>query len=253
MSNVISIKGYTLHVHNNEPMVQDLELAKKLGYKEPRAIKKLIKRMVEAGQLAPETVWDTVSQTPSGGRPSQVYHLSEKAALKVITRSETTIADQITDEMIDVFIDARQGKPKQRHVDPLIAKNRQAVSIARTTVSLGKILGTDKAMLNVIVADNVKKATGMDITPLLPHKPVEEEPVTPTVLGKQIGLSGKAVNTELQTKGFQTKNAVGDWQPTEKGKSYCTVNPYKSPNSDHTGYRIMWYPKVSEHLSSNAA
>lgn len=116
-SNVISIHGYQLHVHDGEPMVQDLDLAERLGYAQFRDLRKLIKRMIDNGSIKKESVCATVSQTPGGGRPSTVYYLSEKAVLKVITKSETEKADQITDEMIDVFVSYRNGtlqqKPKQ--------------------------------------------------------------------------------------------------------------------------------------------
>jgi hypothetical protein len=43
MSNVISIHGYTITTHNGEPMVEDLEVATRLGYPQGRDIRKLIK------------------------------------------------------------------------------------------------------------------------------------------------------------------------------------------------------------------
>jgi len=115
MSNVISIQGYDLHLIDDKPMVKDLDLAERLGFSRDRDIRKIIKRLIDSGSIMVNEVCDTVAQTPSGGRPSKVYFLGEKAVLKVITKSETEKADQITDEMIDVFIDYRNGnlKPQQ--------------------------------------------------------------------------------------------------------------------------------------------
>jgi hypothetical protein len=54
---------------DNEPRIRDLDLAEKLGFKEPRAIRKLIKRYEKAGDLPCIHVRDTVSRTsmPRGG------------------------------------------------------------------------------------------------------------------------------------------------------------------------------------------
>jgi hypothetical protein len=108
MSNIVSIHGYELHVHDGEPMVKDLDLAVRLEYKEPRAIKKLIKRLIDSGAIKASEVRDTVSRAKNN-QMVVTFYLSEKAALKVITKSETEKADQITDEMIDVFISYRNG------------------------------------------------------------------------------------------------------------------------------------------------
>lgn len=35
MSNIVSIHGYAVEFHNNEPMIHDLVLAWKLGYESP--------------------------------------------------------------------------------------------------------------------------------------------------------------------------------------------------------------------------
>lgn len=257
MGNIVSIHGYQVQYHGSEPMIEDLELGKRLGYAEPRMIRKLIKRMLENNQLKPEQVRSTVERL-SNGAISTTYCLGEFASLKVTTKSETENADEITNEVIRVFIDARKGKPA-RTEDPVIASHRKALVIGRTYLSLGKMFGTDVAMSRAIAADRIKAATGVDVAPLLAHNSVEEAPVTPTELGKTVGLSAVAMNQALQDAGLQVKGPVdpkskkADWTPTEKGKPYCTVNPYKAPNSEHTGYRALWYPRVLAALNLAAA
>lgn len=256
MSNIVSIHGYTIVHHNGEPMIEDLELAKRLGYAEPRMIRRLIKNMLERGQLKPEQVCAGAAQTSDkGGRPATVFHLGEFACLKVTTQAGTEKADEITDEIIRVFIDVREaghGVPRRRYVDPVIEKNRQAVAIAQATLRLGKMFGTDQAMARAIAAEQIKTATGMDVTPLLANNSVDEAPVTPSVLGKELGISAQKMNKELEEQGFQRRDENGDWTPTEKGKPFCTVNPYKAPNSDHTGYRVLWYRQVLDELTQAA-
>lgn len=255
MRNVISIQGYTLHTHNDEPMVGDIELAERLGYERPRKIRELINRMLDRGQLKPEWVCLRAGQTSEkGGRPANVCHLSEKAALKVIVKSETDKSDQITDEIIDVFIAARKGetvKPK-RYVDPVIEQHKQAVGVCRSTLQLAKMMGTDLAMARAIAGERVEALTGIDVRPMLKGNSVEETPLTPTVLGKELGLSGRAMNAALVEAGLQIKNG-SDWEPTDKAKGLYTKNPFKSKSSDHTGYQLLWYRCVLDLVTSGEA
>ncbi|WP_086931631.1 hypothetical protein [Agarilytica rhodophyticola] len=114
MSNLISINNYDLHIFDGKPMIKDISLAEKLGYTEPKAIRRLIKRMLTKLQLKAENVRDTVTRINNGkGREVSEYYLDEKTTLKVITKSETENADAITDEMIDVFIAYRSGELQQ--------------------------------------------------------------------------------------------------------------------------------------------
>lgn len=257
MSNIVSIQGYTLHTHNGEPMVGDLELAQRLGYSEPRMIRKLIKRLIESGRILPEGVCTAVSQSPGGGRPSTVYHLGEKATLKVIVKSETEKSDQITDEIIDVFIAARNGKsikPK-RYVDPLIEQHRQAVGICRATLQLAKMMGTDLPMARAIAGQRVEEVTGIDLKPMLSNNSVKEEPVTPTTLGKELGISGKAMNKALVEAGLQT-NVDGAWEPTDKAKGLYSKNPLNpktaiTPAISCSGTNVYWKASQQNRRSCN--
>ena len=108
MSNIISIHGYDIHYIDGEPTIQDTDLAKRLGYAEPRMIRKLIKRMLDNDQLKPDQVRSTVERYKNATE-GEVFYLGEFASLKVTTKSETAKADEITDEIISVFIDARKG------------------------------------------------------------------------------------------------------------------------------------------------
>lgn len=250
MSKIISIHGYELHVHNGEPMVRDLELAEKLGYERPRRIRELIKVMLERSQIDPSLVCPRQRQTPGGGRPSLEYYLSEKAALKVITKSETLNADKITDQMIDVFIDARKGEPTQRHIDPVILQFKQATAIVKSTLQIGKLFGTDAAMCNAVAAKRVQSLVGVDVTPLLTNNSVADVPMTATALGALIGLSCVAMNKALEADGMQAKNATGGWTETDKAKEFCTNNPYQSKYSSRTGYQLLWFKSVLDEITA---
>jgi len=44
----------------------------------------------------------------------------------------------------------------------------------------------------------------------------------------------------------------GDRQARHNRKPFCTVNPYKAPNSSHTGYRVLWYRSVLDEMTKAA-
>ena len=110
MNEIIKIHDWTLTKTEgaDEPLVPDMEIAAKLGYKRPGNIRKLITRMVNAGQL---DRCSTVEHRPeNGGRAVEAYLLTEQQALKVIARSETQVADKILDEVIAVYMAWRKGQ-----------------------------------------------------------------------------------------------------------------------------------------------
>lgn len=254
MSNIVSINGYRIQYHNGDPMIEDLELARRLGYELPYDIRKLIRRMLDSGQLTQEQVFATTAKTSGkGGRPGVTYYLGEFASLKVTTKSETENADEITNEIIQVFIDAKNGKrPVRRAADPVITQARQASALMSTYLKVSKLLGTDIQTARAIAVERVRADVGMDFAPLLIGNSVADAPMTPTDLGKEIGLSGRKMNAALERDGFQARDDHDEWRPTEKGKPYCTVNPYKSPNSDHVGYRVLWYRRVLDAMEKAA-
>jgi Winged helix-turn-helix DNA-binding len=96
---------------DKEPRVLDLDLADRLGYSRPRDIRKLVERMIEKRQLTDVRATVSRSSIPNGGfRDDSAYHLTETQALKVAAKSETEPADKLLDEIIRVFLLAKQGK-----------------------------------------------------------------------------------------------------------------------------------------------
>ena len=99
------VNGWPLAVIEREsiPFIEDEELGRRLGYADPRMVRKLVRRIFNDSELM-----STVSQR--GGRPATVYLLKQNQALKVAMRSETRKADAIQDEIIAVYeawLDAR--------------------------------------------------------------------------------------------------------------------------------------------------
>lgn len=111
---VVRVQGWELAVMagESEPelRVRDVDLGRRLRYANPIDIRKLVRRLMEDGKLKASEVLATVAKTSErGGRPGTEYWLSEAAALEVIAKSETALADEILDEMIRVYMLARRG------------------------------------------------------------------------------------------------------------------------------------------------
>lgn len=92
------IQGWPLTVVRGEkqPLIEDEELGRKLGFDRPRRIRELIARIFNDSELC-----RTVRQ--SRGRSATVFYLTRSQALKVIMRSETPTADRVQDEIIAVY------------------------------------------------------------------------------------------------------------------------------------------------------
>ena len=142
---------------------------------------------------------------------------------------------------------------RARDPDPIILQLRRADAIISSTIRAGRLLGTEPAMARAIAVDEARRETGIDYQKLLANNSVEEAPVNPTELGKEQGWTAKQTNLKLEAAGFQYKDDTGQWLPTETGKPFCTVNPYKSPNSSHTGYRVLWFRRVLDALLRGVA
>lgn len=111
MSNIVKIENWSLAIENNEPRVRDLDLAERLGYAQPRDIRKLVKTYQKSGDLSQDDVRAVVARTRVGIAERNVteFWLSEAAALFIVTKSETKNAIALTKEMIRVFMLVRRG------------------------------------------------------------------------------------------------------------------------------------------------
>jgi hypothetical protein len=97
------VNGWRVTFVEGAPMIEDEELGRRLGYSDPRKVRELIARIFNDSELM-----RTVRQT--GGRPVSVAFLTERQAVKVCLRSETALANQIQDEVIEVFLAVRHGR-----------------------------------------------------------------------------------------------------------------------------------------------
>lgn len=138
MSNeiVVRVNGWDLVSESGkveEARIRDLDLAERLEYRESKAIRKLIKRLIDSGFL-PNILWrDTVSRQElcTGGvreLPVREYYLTEAEALLVVSRSETAAATALMQEVIDVYIAVRRGLLNNSDPAAIIAAVRESIT-----------------------------------------------------------------------------------------------------------------------------
>lgn len=104
--------------HDGEPRIRDLMVAERLGFNEPRAIRKLIARNLVELRTYGE-VRDAVSQTSqAGGRPGTEYWLNEGQALVLCALSRTPQAAAVRRQLIECFMAWRRGAEPPRLKTP---------------------------------------------------------------------------------------------------------------------------------------
>lgn len=98
-----------------EPRVRDVDLGDRLGYAEPRMVRKLIKRLRDSGEIPGVQSRDTVERqrTRNGGEREyavEEFWLTEREALLVCSASDAPNAGVVRAALVDLFIAWRRGK-----------------------------------------------------------------------------------------------------------------------------------------------
>lgn len=92
-----------LEVRDGVARVEDLRLAKALGFSDLHMIRTLIKRHIEALQQFGAVSVMQRKPGAKGGRPSTVFYLNEEQSLFITAKSDTPRAAEVTVEMVRVF------------------------------------------------------------------------------------------------------------------------------------------------------
>lgn len=95
-----------------EPRIRDLDLAESLGFERPRKIREIISRY--RANLLKFGICPTVGQIHEGaGRPATEYWLNKQQALFITTKSDASIAIEMTVELIRRFDAYERGAVQQ--------------------------------------------------------------------------------------------------------------------------------------------
>lgn len=93
----------------DEPRMRDIDLGTRLGYPNPKEIRKLARDHEKAGNINPFHVRAAVARTGAVPRFEDEMWFSEADALWLASQSKTPQAVALTKEMIRVYIAARKG------------------------------------------------------------------------------------------------------------------------------------------------
>ena len=126
------MNALTLTPVDGEPRVFDLTLAERLGFEQPRDIRKLVKRNLT--KLQRFGICATVAQIhPGAGRPTNAYYLNQKQAVWVCMKSETDIAFDVQAEIVRVFDAYLNGdiRPVANPLPPANPPNRLSAEMKK--------------------------------------------------------------------------------------------------------------------------
>lgn len=126
VTKMVRVHDWSLVVEaDNEPTIEDVELARQLGFAHEKNVRKLIVRLLGEGLLSDIECRSTVERRqigPHGGyRDLTRYRLTEEGALLVGARSETATGRQALRKMVSVFMAYRRGLLEPARVEPVLA------------------------------------------------------------------------------------------------------------------------------------
>lgn len=110
---------------------------------------------------------------------------------------------------------------------PDISQAEHAFKLIPSVVRAARMLGLDRNAAAISANQAVAKLTGANVMRLLGHTHLEAENqsalfFTPTELGRQIGVSGRAFNMLLAEAGLQAKKGE-HWAPLATAEGFCRV------------------------------
>lgn len=125
-------------------------------------------------------------------------------------------------------------------------------------LKLGKLLsettGVKQGIAFAAAMYEAQKETGRDLSTymkLLPPAEHETAHLTPSDLGKRLGMSAVKLNKELAALGFiqqhQDQKGHKYWRITDQGKGFGEEYPFV--RNGHSGYQIKWREDIVSHLN----
>lgn len=208
---------------DNKARVLDVSLGASLGYGRPLAMRKLVRRLVEAGELG-----DVVSRASSGAADpgGREYWLTEEQALLACARSPGGRRPGVMRPIIEAFVDARYRA---------LGLARQSLEAGLTAVRMAaEVLGA-RAVNGALVASPAlgpaRGAGGGGDEPMaaldtpagaLTLRPGESVVITRTVdtseyftassIGREFGVSGQLVGRVARELGLFAVEGHGVWR-----------------------------------------
>ena len=181
----------------------------------------------------------------TAGGIQQMYFVNEDGLYDVILDSRKPEAKKfrkwITAEVLPSI--RKTGAYMTPRVDE-VKPSQMVMEIGAMSTALQNTFGVQKGISLLKATDAISNYYNFDLTPLKELVPPAEHELgtlTPTDIGKQIGVPAKKVNENLINAGLQVKDGKG-YRLTDEGKKYAEAMPYM--RNGHSGYQIKWTPKT---------
>lgn len=133
----------------------------------------------------------------------------------------------------------------EEELPPLAVLDRD-FKAALSLATLVGLEGNQKLLKADKVVRRYHKQSVLNLLEVSLESPVQLILLTPTEIGKDIGLSGRKVNMLLESLGFQIREH-DKWIPTERGKKYGVLLDVNKTHSDGTPVQqLKWFSSVVE-------
>ena len=131
---------------------------------------------------------------------------------------------------------------------PTLNRDAEAFKLLPLAIRAARALGLDRNVASISANQAVFKITGTNVLSLMDHTHLKAEDqtpyLTPTELGKLVGVSPRALNVMLAGAGLQG-NASGRWMPTAQAEGlYRTLDTGKRHGDGAMVQQIKWSPQV---------
>ena len=198
-----------------------------------------------------------VDYTDAKGRTYQEYLLTRDGAMMLIMSYTGPKAMALKTAYIKRFNEmelqlmAMQGTILQPQTDPAAIPLKDLLEVTKIVLEPAGIEGNQLtlALDKVVKSETGKSALALAGVQLI--APTQEQLLNPTQLGKELGLSAKAVNKKLAAMGYQTKNDNG-WELTAKGIEAGGV--FLDTNKRHSNgtpiRQLKWPANIASQLSA---
>lgn len=135
---------------------------------------------------------------------------------------------------------------KQSKTTAKIFQEHSVLTVAKDMVGLAELFGYEGNQAKLAADKAVRKTLGVSPLQLLEINLVADERLlTPTQLGKLLGWSGRRMNNQLVVEGFQSKDDLGNWVVTEKGKPYGVLLDVGKAKSNGTPVQqLKWKESI---------
>lgn len=220
MSNITPFKFNSSTVRvitddNGEPWFVAKEIAAVLGYSDAEAMtRKLDDDEKQNLQIV-------------GFGPRGVTVINEAGLYSCILTSQKEEAKPFKRWVTHDVLPAIRKTGRFEAESPDISQAEHAFKMIPSVVRAARMLGLDKNAAAISANQAVAKLTGTNVMRLLGHTHLEAENqsalfYTPTELGRQIGVSGRAFNMLLAEAGLQAKKGE-HWAPLATAEGFCRV------------------------------